>query len=78
MKNMIPSIWKKFSTRIGDDVIPWPWIKLQQNSFKQNRLLVQCWLKPTPRRNTKKSWMKCSAQWILNHKKRNPQRLQSK
>ncbi|MBA0751777.1 hypothetical protein Gogos_000678 [Gossypium gossypioides] len=52
-KIMISSILITFSTRIRDYVSLWPRIKLQQNSFKQNRLLVQCWLKPRPRINTK-------------------------
>ncbi|MFQ6664554.1 hypothetical protein Gotur_031625 [Gossypium turneri] len=72
MKNMIPSIWIKFSIRIQVYVSPQPQIKLQQNFFKQNWLLVQCWLKLRPRRNTKNAWLKCSTQWILDQEIINP------
>ncbi|MBA0823175.1 hypothetical protein Goarm_019922 [Gossypium armourianum] len=34
MKNMIPSTWIIFSTKIRNYVSLWPQIKQQQNSFK--------------------------------------------
>ncbi|MBA0762805.1 hypothetical protein Gotri_012373 [Gossypium trilobum] len=68
---MIQNIWIIFSTRIQDYVSPQPQTKPQQNSFKQSRQLVLCLLKLKPRRNTKKSWLKCLAHWISNPKMRN-------
>ncbi|MBA0759213.1 hypothetical protein Gotri_022133 [Gossypium trilobum] len=39
---MIPNIWIISSIKIQDYVSSRLQIKLQQNSFKKNRLLVQC------------------------------------
>ncbi|MFQ6654681.1 hypothetical protein Gotur_025570 [Gossypium turneri] len=49
-------------------------VKFLQSKSKASAMLAQAKTK----KEYKKSWLKCSTQWILDQKTRNLQRLQSK